>query len=200
MQKQHFAFFSFYFSDRNRIMQKQHFAFAAIIIFLWTLMIMFGSILFETFIIYPNVFRDVPGSFEAAAKFMAVAGPSNFFRPIGAATIPMGIASLLLSWRTRQSFYWLLGSLIVIIIGEFLFSALFFWPRNTVMFVEGTRLHSAATLQQVAWEFQTGHWFRLALSTCSAALAFIGLLKFYRFGILTRDARRESVATAVATS
>ena len=177
-------------------MQKQHFAFAAIIIFLWTLMIMFGSILFETFIIYPNIFRDVPGSFEVATKFMAVAGPSNFFRPIGACTIPMGIASLLLSWRTRPSFYWLLGSLIVIIIGEFLFSALFFWPRNTIMFVEGPRLHSAATLKQVAWEFQTGHWFRLALSTCSTTLAFIGLLKFYRFGILTRDARREAVATS----
>jgi uncharacterized membrane protein len=177
-------------------MQKQHFAFAAIIIFLWTLMIMFGSILFETFIVYPNIFHDVPRSFEVATKFMAVAGPNNFFRPIGACSIPMGIVSLLLSWRTRPVRYWLLGSLVVIIIGEFLFSALFFWPRNTIMFVEGPALHSAATLKQVAWEFQTGHWFRLALSTCSATLAFIGLLKFYRFGILTRDARREAVATS----
>ncbi len=176
-------------------MQKQHFAFAAIIIFLWTLMIMFGSILFETFIIYPNIFR-VPSSFEVATKFMSVVGPSNFFRPIGACTIPMGLAALLLSWRTKSARYWLLSSLIVIIIGEFLFSALFFWPRNTIMFVEGTALHSAATLKQVAWEFQAGHWFRLALSTCSAILAFIGLLKFYRFGILTRIARREAIATS----
>jgi hypothetical protein len=177
-------------------MQKQHVAFAAMIIFLWTLMIMFGSILFETFIIYPNIFHDVPRSFDVATKFMAVAGPSNFFRPIGACTIPLGIVSLLLCWRTKPARFWILGSLIVIILGEFLFSALFFWPRNTIMFVEGPTLHSAATLKQVAWEFQTGHWFRLALSMCSATLAFIGLLKFYRYGILTRDARREVAAAS----
>lgn len=177
-------------------MQKQHLTFAMMIIFLWALMIMFGSILFETFIIYPNIFHDVPRSFDIATKFMAVAGPSNFFRPIGAFTIPLGIISLLLSWRTKPARLWLLGSLIVIIIGEFLFSAFFFWPRNTIMFVEGPALHSAATLKQVAWEFQTGHWFRLALSACSATLAFIGLLKFYRFGILTQEAQHKTAVTS----
>jgi uncharacterized membrane protein len=77
--------------------------------------------------------------------------------------------------------YWLLGSLIIILVGEFLFSAVFFWPRNTIMFEEGTAIHSAAYLQQIAQEFQIGHWLRVALSAAASALAFVGFLKFYRF-------------------
>ena len=38
----------------------------------------------------------------------------------------------------------------VFIACEFLFSVLFFWPRNEIMFVEGTAVHSAEALRQTA--------------------------------------------------
>jgi hypothetical protein len=44
----------------------------------------------------------------------------------------------------------------------------FFWPRNTIMFIEGTEVHSAAYLKQIAQEFQTLHWARLAFNAAGS--------------------------------
>ena len=54
----------------------------------------------------------------------------------------------------------------------------FFWPRNTIMFTEGTAVHSVAFLKQTAREFEVGHWIRFALGAAAAATSFMGLLKF----------------------
>ena len=75
--------------------------------------------------------------------------------------------------------------------GEPLFSALFFWPRNTIMFTEGTAVHSVAFLQQTAQEFQTWHWFRLALNAVFSILAFVGLLQYFRHSVLSQDEQRK---------
>src|SRR5215213_9025254 len=93
-----------------------------------------------------------------------------------------GIGSLILSWRVKSARYWILGSLIMIVC-EGLFSMAFFWPRNTIMFIEGTEVHSAAYLRQVAQEFQTLHWARLAFNAAGSASIFVGFLKFYRHTI-----------------
>ena len=34
--------------------------------YLWVMMILFGSIVLETFMVYPNVFHDPPASFATA--------------------------------------------------------------------------------------------------------------------------------------
>ena len=166
-------------------MKKEQITFAFILTYLWVLMILLGAIIFETLILYPDIFHDVPRSFETAKAFMVVTGPSNLFPPIGMLAILTGLGSLILGWNVKQARYWVLGSLSTIVVGEFLFSALFFWPRNTIMFEEGTAVHSAAFLQQTALEFQIGHWFRLALSAAAAVMAFVGFLKLYR--ILIED-------------
>ena len=55
-----------------------------------------------------------------------------------------------------------------------------FWPRNTIMFVEGLAVHSAAFLRQTAQEFETLHWLRVVFNAAGSALIFSGFLKFYR--------------------
>jgi hypothetical protein len=62
----------------------------------------------------------------------------------------------------------------------------FFWPRNEIMFIEGTAVHSAEFLRQVAWEFQTLHWARVAFNVAASASIFVGFMRFYRH-VLTSE-------------
>ena len=115
----------------------------------------------ETFLVYPNVFHDPPGSLELGMRFMAVRGPSDYFPPLGLLSWVTGVGALALAWPVRAAAAGILLSL-AMIVGEGAASVLFFWPRNEILFVEGQAVHSAAVLRRVAQEFQTLHWSRLA--------------------------------------
>ncbi len=168
-------------------MKKQQIAFAVILTYLWVMMILLGAILFDTLVLYPNIFHDPPHSLETALEFMVVRGPGDFFPPLGFLSWVTGIGSLILCWRVKSARYWILGSLIMIVC-EGLFSMAFFWPRNTIMFTEGTEVHSAAYIKQVAREFQTLHWSRVAFNAAGSVSIFVGFLKFYRHKITSKDA------------
>lgn len=153
--------------------------FAIVATYHWVLMIFLGAITFETLILYPNIFRNAPASLEQAVEFMKI-GPGDFFPPVGMTMLLAGAASVILTWRDRTVRYWLLASVLIILFGEFLFSALFFWPRNTIMFVEGSAVHSADVLRRTAREFEALHWVRLGLCLPASAFSFVGLLKYHR--------------------
>jgi hypothetical protein len=161
-------------------MKLQNIAFVCVLAYLWAAILLFGANLYETFIFYPNIFRDIPRSFEIGKEFLAVAGPADFFRPLGMAIMLAGILSVALVWPVKSARYWIMASALIVILGEYVFSASFFWPRNTIMFTEGTARHSVEFLKQTAQEFQTWHWVRLGLNGVFSALAFVGLLKLYR--------------------
>jgi len=61
-----------------------------ILAYLWIMMILLGSIVMETFLIYPNVFDDPPRSLEVARAFMQVRAPSDYFPPLGFISWMMG--------------------------------------------------------------------------------------------------------------
>lgn len=149
----------------------------------WILMIFLGAITFETLILYPNIFRDAPASLEAAVDFMKI-GPNAFFPPVGMATLATGLGAVIFSWPVKAARYWILTSVLIILFGEFVFSAVFFWPRNTIMFIEGPAVHSAEVLRRTAAEFEALHWVRLALCLPASIFALAGLLKFYRHAIV----------------
>lgn len=148
--------------------------------YVWIAMVAFGGIAVETIVIYPNVFHDVPRSLTESTEFFTVTGPADFFPPMGAVTVAASIATVLVVWRTVQARWWVVGSLVSLVLGEFLFSVLYFWPRNDIMFEEGIAVHPAEFLRQTAVEFETGHWLRLAMSAVTATLAFVGFLRSYR--------------------
>jgi hypothetical protein len=141
-------------------------------VYVWVAMVAFGAILVETIVIYPNVFHDPPASLALSVEFFEITGPADLFRPIGALTVVLAIGATVLLWRVRPARPWVLASLVSLVIGEFLFSMLYFWPRNEMMFTEGIAVHSAEVLRQAAVEFETGHWARLAVSGLTAVLAF----------------------------
>jgi hypothetical protein len=126
--------------------------------------------------------------------YATVRGPDDFFPPLGLVSWITGIGSLLLAWRVKPARYWILGSVIVMVC-EGLFSMVFFWPRNTIMFTEGTAVHSVAFLKQTAREFEVGHWIRFALGLAAAVTSFMGFLKFYRHRILSRYANQDAPVT-----
>lgn len=171
-------------------MKREPITFAVMLAYLWVMMIMLGSIILETWMIYPNIFHNPPESFKIALEFMSVRSPHDFFPPIGLLSWVTGIGSLIVGWRVKSTRYWILGSLLMIV-SEGLFSMAFFWPRNTIMFVEGTAVHSAEFLRQTANEFQNLHWARVAFNAVGSASIFIGFLKFYHHSILAEKAAHE---------
>ncbi|KPV54098.1 hypothetical protein SE17_05795 [Kouleothrix aurantiaca] len=170
---------------------------AALLLYLWVMLILLGSLVLETFVIYPNIFYNAPERFPIALQFMSVTGPAQFFRPLGMASVFLGAIALLVSWRIPSARWWVAASVLMILC-EGVSSMLFFWPRNTILFVEGAAQHSADVLRQTANEFQTWHWSRLAFNAASAAFIFIGYLRFYRFTIVGQMEARERSADGPA--
>lgn len=150
---------------------------AVIVAYSWVTLIAFGGILTETIIIYPNVFHDPPASLDLTREFMSQAGPADLFPPLGALTVALAVASVFVLRRDKKPRPWAAASLISLVFGEFAFSALYFWPRNTIMFDEGAAVHSVEVLRQTAIEFENGHWVRLAMGGVTAVLAFVALYK-----------------------
>jgi hypothetical protein len=180
-------------------MKKIRITFAFVLAHAWGLMIFFGALLFDTFIVYPNTFHDVPRSLETAMAFATVRGPGDFFPPLGFASWITGIGALILAWPVKPARYWIIASLVVIVC-EGVFSMAFFWPRNTIMFTEGTAVHSAAFLRQTAQEFEFGHWIRFVLGAAAAATSFMGFLRFYRYDVLSRDGRSRTDTASTRNS
>jgi hypothetical protein len=166
----------------------QRLAFPVLTAYLWVMMVLFGAIVLETFMVYPNVFADPPGSLEVTMDFLSVTGPSDFFPPLGFASWVLGAGALVLSWPVRTARWWIAFSLLMIVC-EGIASMLYFWPRNEIMFVEGPEVHSAEYLEQVAREFEAWHWrSRMGFNALAAGGAFAGFLRLHRHRLLSRFA------------
>ena len=146
----------------------------------WASMLSFGGVAAETVMLYPNIFGDVPASLNRAREFLVAGGPSTYFPPLGAAVVLCCLAAVVLTWREPRLRWWTTGAAAVFVAGEFLFSVLFFWPRNEIMFVDPAGTHTAEYLRQVAAEFVAGHRVRLAGGAGTSALAFTALLRHVR--------------------
>ena len=153
-------------------------------VYVWVMMILLGAIVMETFMVYPNIFHDPPRSLELALAFMSVRAPKHFFPPLGFLCWVTGAGAVILSWRVKSARYWIVFSLLMIV-AEGLVSMAFMWPRNRIMFIEGTAVHSAAFLRQTAREFQMLHWSRVAFNLAGSAAAFVGFLQLHRDRIMS---------------
>ncbi|MGV0578489.1 DUF1772 domain-containing protein [Mycolicibacterium elephantis] len=143
----------------------------------------FGTLLSETLLLYPNIFADVPDSLALTMEFMAVSAPGDVLPPLGAASLLTGVAAVALTIRRAAVRWWEIAAVVSLLFGQFIFSAAFFWPRNQIMFTEGSAVHDAAYLQQVAAEFQAGHWVRVGAGALAATLAFVAMLRMHREAI-----------------
>jgi hypothetical protein len=143
--------------------------------YVWATTLLFGAVLSETILLYPNIFYNVPDSLQASLEFMQVIGPGDFFPKLGSMILALGLITLIVNRRNKPAFWYLLPAFLLIVFFEFLLSVFYFWPRNIIMFEEGSSIHSPELLMTVARQFQTGHWVRLGAGLAGSALAFIGL-------------------------
>ncbi|OLT11504.1 hypothetical protein BJF78_04940 [Pseudonocardia sp. CNS-139] len=164
-------------------------AVVATVAFAWIATFGFGGLVIETLLLYPNIFADVPASLTRALEFMSVTAPNDVLPPLGAATLATALAAVALTLRRREVRLFTIGAVSSIALGELLFSAIWFWPRNTIMFVDDPALYDAAFLQQVAAEFQAGHWVRVAAGAITAGLAFAAMLRMHRIAVAERADR-----------
>lgn len=166
-------------------MKKVLFRFTGIIIliYLWLQIIFLGGFTIENILLYPNVFHDIPHSLEITSEFLQVTNPGSYFPILGMSVLGTGFITLIFTWRMETIRYWILGSLILFILGNFIFSVIYAWPRNEILFEEGATVHSIAYLHQITHEFLLGNWVRVVTSVTTAVLAFVGWLKFYRYKI-----------------
>ncbi|MBN3554704.1 hypothetical protein JYA63_10535 [Fictibacillus nanhaiensis] len=158
---------------------KKNITFVSILSHLWVQWIMLGSMLVNTFLLYPNIFYDVPKSLKTAMEFMEVASPHTYFPPIGMASISTGILALILGWKVKSARVWIFWSMLMIVI-EGAISIVFEWPRNEIMFLEGTDVHSIAFLKETAKEFVIIHSIRVGTNILGSILIFIGFMKYYK--------------------
>ncbi|GAA2217723.1 DUF1772 domain-containing protein [Micromonospora olivasterospora] len=161
-------------------MSRARLTWIVLVVLVWTSMLSFGGVAAETVMLYPNIFGDAPESLSRAREFMVAGGPSDYFPPLGAAVVVGSLAATVLTWRNQRLRWWIVGAAATFVACEFLFSALFFWPRNEIMFVDPVGTHSPEYLRQVAAEFVAGHWVRLAGGAVTSALAFTALLRWAR--------------------
>jgi hypothetical protein len=151
-----------------------------LIVLVWTAMLSFGGVAAETAMLYPNIFGDVPASLERAREFLVAGAPSDYFPPLGATVVLSSLVATALTWNAPRLRWWTVGAAAVFLACEFLFSVLFFWPRNEIMFVDPIGTHTPEYLRQVAEEFVAGHRVRLAGGAVAAGLAFTALLRWVR--------------------
>lgn len=164
-------------------MLKYRLTWIALTVLVWTSMLSFGGVAAETVMLYPNIFVDPPESLQRAREFIVAGGPSDYFPPLGASVVASSAVTVLLTWRDRRLRWWTAGAAATFLLCEFVFSAVFFWPRNEIMFVDPVGAHSAEYLRRVAAEFVAGHWVRLAGGAVTAVLAFTALIRWARSSV-----------------
>lgn len=174
----------------------QRLAYPTVLVYVWVVMILFGAILLETLMVYPNIFRNAPESLARASEFFTEASPATFFRPLGMLTWIIGLAAVALGWPVPNVRRWMVLSLLCIV-ADGAASMLFVWPRNTVMFVEGSAMHSAEVLRQTAEQFERLHWLRVAFNAASAVFAFVGFVSLDRWR-MSRETMGASARSATA--
>jgi hypothetical protein len=137
--------------------------------------LLLGAVFSETVLLYPNIFHDVPDSLETSMEFMQLIGPGDFFPKLGSIILALALITVIFHQRNKPAFWYLLSAFLLMAAFEFLLSVFYFWPRNTIMFEEGQRVHTDEYLRTVARQFQMGHWIRLAACLIASVLAFVGL-------------------------
>lgn len=146
-------------------------------VFVWWINILFGAVVFNTIVLYPNFFRDVPYSLELTMEFLKARGPNNFFPPFGSAVIILNAIALFLWWKNKIIRNLLASSILLLIIFEFLFSVLYFWELNTILFIEGRTKHSIEYLEKISFNFQLWHWIRFCTTGIAAILSIFTLIR-----------------------
>ncbi|MFD3426917.1 hypothetical protein [Nocardia fluminea] len=151
--------------------------------------LVFCTMIAETVFLYPNYFHDIPASLIVADEFTAVVSVGSVMRPLGAALMLTGVVAVAATLWARASRIWTLASMSSLVSGLFLLSALYLWPRWTILF-DDRALHTVDELRRTADQIGVAHTVRVVLGALTAVFAVVAALRIYRDRILRTQIQR----------
>ena len=149
--------------------------------FLWTAVIAWsfwlGGLLYEIIVITPLWSANLPNSvLEWNARPNFVVNPTRFYIPIVVTVILSSLLGMILSWKSGNGRLWLLLST-VCGIAAFVFTLVYFFPKNDVLFRNQNANLSGEEITAIAHAWLTANQIRaaiMAIGLFSALKAFKG--------------------------
>ncbi|WP_336085539.1 hypothetical protein [Nocardia sp. SSK8] len=145
--------------------------------------LVFCTMIAETVFLYPNYFHDIPRSLIVADEFTAAVSVGSVMRPLGAVLMVTAIVATAVSVWARTARVWTVASLVSLVSGLFLLSALYLWERWTILFDERDQ-HTIEELRRTVREVEVAHSVRIVLGALTAVFAVVAAVRTYRARLL----------------
>jgi hypothetical protein len=124
---------------------------------------------------------DVPNSIAAARAYFKTVNPGNFFRIFSPVNQVLGLAVLVLFWKSSPSVRLGFGAALVLYVLADVFTFAYFYPRNDIMF-KTAQITDVELLKRTVAEWSMMNWLRSAIVLCGLVCSFISLHKVYLLG------------------
>ncbi len=127
----------------------------------WSLWI--GGLMYETVVIMPLWSANLPQSvLEWNSRPNFVMNPTRFYVPIVITLILSLSLGMILSWKSRNQRHWLILST-VCAITAFVFTLIYFFPKNDVLFRNQNTGLSGEEITAIANAWIRGNWIRVGM-------------------------------------
>jgi hypothetical protein len=148
--------------------------------------VLFLSIAVGTGILAANIYTsivdatswgsNIPESLQTARDYFKVVNPGTFFKVVSPISQVLALVALVLFWKSVPSARLFLGIALGCYILTTVFTLSYFYPRNDIMFVNGTD----PALMSKAWsEWNAMNWLRSLIMFVGVCASFVSLDKIY---------------------
>ena len=119
---------------------------------------------------------NIPESIQTARDYFKVINPGTFFRVASPLNQVLAVLALVLFWKSVPSARMFLAIALGCYILTDVFTFAYFYPRNEIMFVNGT---DPAAMSKAWSEWSGMNWFRSLICFAGVCASFISLDKIY---------------------
>lgn len=152
-------------------------------ILLWIVVVAWGfwlgGLIYEMVVITPLWSANLPNSvIEWNSRPNFVVNPTRFYIPTVLSLILSSLLATILNWKSNNQRIWLILST-VCVISAFVFTLIYFFPKNDILFRNQIIGLSGAEISAIAYAWIWANWIRLLMMLVGffAALKAFGLPK-----------------------
>ncbi len=134
----------------------------------------FGGLMYELVVITPLWSFNLPESaIEWNSRSQYAIIPTKFYAPVAIVTISASLLGMILSWKSNSR-WWLIISTVCAIV-TLVFTLIYFFPKNEVLFHNHTAGLSGEEITAIGNAWVRGNWVRIGIM----ALGFFSALKAF---------------------
>jgi hypothetical protein len=148
--------------------------------------LLFMSVCVASGVLFVNVYNsvvdarswgsDIPNSISTARSFYKVANPGDFFRVVSPVCQALALIALVVFWKSHPSLRLYLGTAFVLYVLGDVFTFVFFYPRNALLFKDAV-LTDVALLKRVWGEWATVNWIRSGVVLTGLIFSCVSLFR-----------------------